>query len=242
MTRINQQDVPLMASGISDEISHSFSEGVSQLSVLVQDPKYTMESDAAILNDLASQSQTSYAKAHTRVLQPPDWLGQTSEVMKTQAKGSNTWREVIAASTLSADQYILQLSAIRRQTALQSQLVNRAKEMNERMASSKSETTSAMKAFIKTFPRESQLLEVKDDGGDMSVDSLSSQFECDIKGVARSIVKFQDDHFTTFRRDVQQVLGRAETGIELTRSIDRLGKDSGLIMERLQAGNEFFQQ
>lgn len=231
-----------MASDISDEISHSFSEGLSQLSDLIQDPKSTTESDAAILKDLTSQSQRNYAKSHTLVSQPPDLLGSTSEIMKTQPKGSSTWREVMAASTLSADQYILQLSAIRRQTALQSQVINRARRMNERMASSKSETTLAMKAFIKTFPRESQLLEDKDDGGDMRVDSLSSQFECDIKGVARSIVKFQDDHFSAFRRDTQRVLGRAEAGIELTRSIDQLGKDSGLIMERLQAGNGGLQQ
>lgn len=240
MTRINQQDVPLTAGNISDEISHSFSEGLSQLSNLVQDPKYTMESDAMILKGLVEQSQQGYKKAHTLVLQPPALRAQGSGVMKFQKSGSSTWHEVMAAGSLSADQYILQLSALRRQVALQSLTVSRAKEWNERAARIKLETTSAMNAFLKTLPQDSQVRQSEDTDGRMSIDTLSSKFECDTKDVAHSIARFQDAHFTTFQTGVQQTIEHAGTATEIVQKIHSLNKDRQLILERLGTGDGSF--
>ncbi|KAG0004513.1 hypothetical protein BGZ65_000209 [Modicella reniformis] len=240
MNRINQQGVSLTTDYISDVISRSFSEGLSHLSDLAQDQKYTMESDAVILKDLTERSQQTYAKAHSMVLQPPVLCQQESSMTKVQESGSRIWREVMTASRLSADQYILQLSGLQRQVAIRSLGVKRTKLWNEQMAHTKSEATSTMKAFIKTLPQESQIHEDKDGDGHMGVDSLLSKFEYDIKGVARSITKFQDDHFTSLQRDMEQSLGHAEAGDKLVQGIHSLKKDSAFISEHLRTSNRSF--
>ncbi|KAI7817741.1 hypothetical protein BC939DRAFT_480884 [Gamsiella multidivaricata] len=187
MVKINQRNVPQTAHDIAGEIFRPIHHGLEQLASFAEDQTCTMENDAKIFHDLTAQSQQTYAETHTRVLQAPsttlfNWQQELGTSKQRQGVGSEVWREITAASALSADQYILQLIGVQRQAAVQHLSIAKAKEVNDRLEQTKSDTICTMKAFVKTLPEESQVYE---EDKDVGVEALSSKFECDARAIAR---------------------------------------------------------
>ncbi|KAG0362573.1 hypothetical protein BGZ54_008577 [Gamsiella multidivaricata] len=235
MVKINQRNVPQTAHDIAGEIFRPIHHGLEQLASFAEDQTCTMENDAKIFHDLTAQSQQTYAETHTRVLQAPsttlfNWQQELGTSKQRQGVGSEVWREITAASALSADQYILQLIGVQRQAAVQHLSIAKAKEVNDRLEQTKSDTICTMKAFVKTLPEESQVYE---EDKDVGVEALSSKFECDARAIARSVVNFEKSHHSAFQSDLNDITAGAEAGEVVIQRVLSLKEDHSRIRERL---------
>ncbi|KAG0012201.1 hypothetical protein BGZ80_000133 [Entomortierella chlamydospora] len=231
MVRINCHSIPHSASEISGDITRSISEGLSQLSNLIQNQEYSLEDNARFLQNFTEKCQL-HGESDSQILQPSDSLAETS--LENGKISCPSWQEVATISSASADQYILQLAGLERQNTIHQLAVSRAKEAGIQMGRSKENIISMMSGFMKNLP----------EGGsgrndmELSLDALTSKFEGDFKNIRDSLVKVEDDRHAAFQNDIQRILEGANIGDEITQKIRGLVEDEGTIAERLDLRKE----
>ncbi|KAF9356462.1 hypothetical protein BGX26_005236 [Mortierella sp. AD094] len=232
MVRINHHSVPHSASEISGDITRSISEGLSQLSNLVQSQDYSLEDNARFLQNFTEQCQLYYAESDSQILQPSDNLVETFS--GNGIFSCPSWQEVATVGSASADQYILQLAGLERHNTVHQLAVSKAKEASIEMGRAKKKIISMMSSFMKSLP----------EGGsnrsdmDLSLDALTSKFEGDFKNIRDSLVEIEDDRHAAFQNDIQQILEGANIGDEIAQKIRGLVEDEGTVAERLDFPKE----
>ncbi|KAF9198073.1 hypothetical protein BGZ49_001221 [Haplosporangium sp. Z 27] len=234
MVRINHQRVPHTAAEISGDITSSISEGLARLSDLAGNQGYTLEGDSKFLHNLTEHCQFNYAEFYTRVLLPPlldlqDPDGSIGRYSENGLFPYPSWQEVSTACSASADQYILRLAEIQRHNAAHQLAVSKARESNIQMGRTKTEIVSLMNNFMKSLPKGKSTS--NENEKNLSLDSLSSKFEGDVKDIANSFVRFEDDRYTTFQDSIQETLADAEVGDDIIRKIQTLVEDDRKLSE-----------
>ncbi|KAF9173362.1 hypothetical protein BGX20_003413 [Mortierella sp. AD010] len=231
MVRINCHSIPHSANEISGDITRSISEGLSQLSNLIQSQEYSLEDNAKFLQNFTEKCQL-HGESDSQILQPSDRFAEAS--LENGKISCPSWQEVATISSASADQYILQLAGLERQNTIHQLAVSRAKEAGIQMGRSKENIISMMSGFMKDLP----------EGGsnrndmELSLDALTSKFEGDFKNIRDSLVKVEDDGHAAFQNDIQQILEGANIGDGIAQKIRGLIEDDGTIAERLDLRNE----
>ncbi|KAF8981305.1 hypothetical protein BGZ46_002980 [Entomortierella lignicola] len=234
MVRINHQRVPHTAAEISGDITSSISDGLARLSDLAGNQGYTLEGDSKFLHNLTEHCQFNYAEFHTRVLLPPlldlqDPDGSIDRYSENGLFSYPSWQEVSTACSASADQYILRLAEIQRHNAAHQLAVSKARESNIQMGRTKTEIVSLMNNFMKSLPKGESTS--NENEKNLSLDSLSSKFEGDVKDIANSFIRFEDDRYTTFQDSIQETLADAEVGDDIIQKIQTLVEDDRKISE-----------
>ncbi|KAF9989863.1 hypothetical protein BGZ75_004688 [Mortierella antarctica] len=238
MTKLNCASVPTTALSISDEIMLSLSEGITQLSALVQDQVSTVEGDAVVLRDLTQSSQRRHTERHIQTLQAPAPHAFEGGASLSEQDAAGQWHKVAAASSLSLDRHILQVARLQQDGVVRNSIVAQAKDLNQHMEQSKGRiastvTSSAAEVLQSADIDGSELAGIpgKDEGknraigGSMNIDSLDSRFEVDVKNASQTINSIDQARRTQFQHDIQGTLANAESGGDTVRTIQSLIHD-----------------
>ncbi|KAF9942290.1 hypothetical protein BGZ67_002310 [Mortierella alpina] len=238
MTKLNCASVPTTALSISDEIMLSLSEGITQLSALVQDQVSTVEGDAVVLRDLTQSSQRRHTERHIQTLQAPAPHAFEGGASLSEQDAAGQWHKVAAASSLSLDRHILQVARLQQDGVVRNSIVAQAKDLNQHMEQSKGRiastvTSSAAEVLQSADIDGSELAGIpgKDEGknraigGSMNIDSLDSRFEVDVKNASQTINSSDQARRTQFQHDIQGTLANAESGGDTVRTIQSLIHD-----------------
>ncbi|KAF9966801.1 hypothetical protein BGZ70_001215 [Mortierella alpina] len=238
MIKLNCTSVPTTALRISSEIMLSLSEGITQLSTLVQDQVSTVESGALILRDLTRTSQSRYTERHVQTLQPPTQNAFEEGVPMSEHFTADQWHKVAAASSLSLDQHILKVARLQQHGVARDRIVAQAKDLNKHMEQVKDRIaltvkSSAAEVLEGAGTDRKRLIRIcgKDEGdnravGDfMSIDSLDSRFEVDVKSAVQTIGRLDQAHHAKFQREIQDTLTHVESGGGTVKAIRDLAHD-----------------
>ncbi|KAF9115313.1 hypothetical protein BGX27_008315 [Mortierella sp. AM989] len=239
MIRINHQNVRQTANEVSEDITCSISDGLSQLSDLVQNQEHTLEGDSKFLQRFAKQCQLSYYESNNKNLQPPSLDShKPGSVVEKYSMNSEfacpSWQELSAQSSVSLDQHIIQLTGIQRHNMVRRLAMSKAKESNIQKIQVKADTTLMMNEFTKNLTE----MRSSRDEGDLSLDALSSKFENDIKNIISSLVDFEDIQHTALQNEIQQIKTVAGVGDDIAQRIQDLVEDDRKISESLSISEE----
>jgi len=152
---------------------------------------------------------------------------------------NHTWYESSGAASLSADQLILQKARLQSHNLVRQLAVSKAKDLNSLLARSNHDTLAKMKATIATATNTTSTsqnggLKVEHVTGVLSVDSLGSKFEGDIKDIVESLVRYDHDYQTALATDIEHVIVDTEAAGILTEGVRSLVDDGNKIASRLK--------
>ncbi|KAF9953345.1 hypothetical protein BGZ72_005483 [Mortierella alpina] len=239
MAKLNCTSVPTTAVNISDEIMLSLSQGIAQLSALVQDQISTVEKDAMVLRDLTQASQRRHTERHVQTLQAPTPHALEGEVSLSDTGTAGQWHKVAAASSLSLDRHILQVASLQKHGLARTLVVAQAKDLNKHMEQTKDRIALTIKSSAAEILRDADT-QYEELGGivgndesknraiedSMSIDSLDSRFEVDMKDASKTISSIDRTRHSKFQRDIQDTLTSVDSGSGIVKAIQDLAHDS----------------
>ncbi|CAO3574400.1 unnamed protein product [Mortierella alpina] len=259
MTKLNCTSVPTTALSISDEIRRSLSEGMTQLSALVQDQISMVENGATTLRDLTETSQRRYMARHVQTLQAPTPDAFEEGASLSEHVTACQWRKVAAASSLSLDRHILQVARLLQDRVARNMIVAQAKDLNKHMEQVKDRMALTVKSSAAevlqgagTDRKRLIRISAKDEdnnraaGDFMNIDNLDSRFEVDVKNAIQTIGSLDQTHHAEFQRQIQDTLTQAESGGGTVRAIRGLAHDrvriASTTTRRTKSGDAFTAQ
>ncbi|KAF9284254.1 hypothetical protein BGZ68_004821 [Mortierella alpina] len=239
MTKLNCANVPTTAVSISDETMLSLSQGITQLSAVIQDQVSTVERDAQVLRDLTHASQQRYTERHVQTLQAPTPNAFEGETAESEQDTAGQWHKVAAASSLSLDRHILQVAGLQQHALARNLMAAQARDFTKHMEQTKDRIASTIKSSAADVLQGADANRGKlgtipgnDDGknrtigSSMNLDSLDSIFEEDIKDASQTIINLDQARHAMFQHDIQDTLTRVESGGGTVKAIRGLTHDS----------------
>ncbi|KAF9558165.1 hypothetical protein EC968_007223 [Mortierella alpina] len=241
MTKLNCTNVPVTALSASDEIMLSLSQGIAQLSALVQDQVSTVERDAMALRDLTQTSQRHYTDNHVQKLQAPTPNSFEGETLLSEPNTAGQWHKVATTSSFSLDRHILQLARMQQQEVTRNFIVAQAKDLNEYMRQTKDRIvsivkSSAVEVLQSADTERKRSARIIGEGGEgegekraidesTDIDSLDSKFEADVKNASQIINNIDQMRHIDLQHDIQDTLTNAESGSGTIGAIRGLAHD-----------------
>ncbi|KAF9121702.1 hypothetical protein BGW39_010328 [Mortierella sp. 14UC] len=261
MVELGLQKVPSLANSIAGDITESLSQGLAQLSTSVQARNTTGVNDIKILQDLTAKSQVGYEANHGHLipLPGPSWPGSSpsslvlGEAGMDESGHAHAWYESSGSSSLSADQLILQKARLQSHNLVRQLAVSKAKSLNTRLMRSNTEMSASMKATtlqllvsssFKTDTMDIQkgsnsaAYQMQHVAGALSVDSLGSKFEGDIKEIVGLLNRYDDDYHTTLATEIEQVAEGADSANAVVEGARSLVEDGHKITARFQTSQD----
>ncbi|KAF9434354.1 hypothetical protein BGZ76_008147 [Entomortierella beljakovae] len=235
MIQISHQRIPQTAKEISGEITHSISEGLSNLSNLANKQEYTLEDDSKVLQNLNNQLQQTIVSSDKR----DSWRPQEHSERKQGNSGTNetlsypSWEELSSASLLSPDQFVLQLAGAQRQHEIHRLSLSNTKEENIQLGQAKRHIVSLMNTFTQNFPKSNT-----DKDGKLTLGALSSKFEADVEENATCLVEYEASRHSDLLGHIQQTNEELEFGEGIIQRIQGLIDDNNKIVEGLRDPEE----
>ncbi|KAF9919158.1 hypothetical protein FBU30_011141 [Linnemannia zychae] len=159
------------------------------------------------------------------------------------------WYETVGSASLSSDQLILQKAKLQSVNMIRQLSILRAQDLNQRFAQSNNETVASMKsttsqilAFLSSSPSKKD--SNNNDGAQteqktsstaapLSVDSLGSGFEIDIKEIVGSLIRYDTEYQTALIEEIKQISEGIETTNIVAEGAHSLVNDSNSIKLRL---------
>ncbi|KAF8935368.1 hypothetical protein BGZ47_009979 [Haplosporangium gracile] len=249
LVKLNQEKVPSLVNSVAGDITESLLQGLAQLSTSVQARNTTGVNDIKILQHLIQQSQIVYEASHAHLipLPGPSWAG--SSLLSSDSGMETTglaWYETSGSSSLSADQLILQKAKLQSHNIVRQMAVAKARDLNGRLARSENETIESLKfttsqilasslsATASTYRTTSKEEEEEEEGGALTVDSLGSKFEAEIKEIVRSLVRYDKDYQTALATEIESVFVETEAANFVAEEIRSLVNGSHKIASRFE--------
>ncbi|KAG0260433.1 hypothetical protein BG011_001904 [Mortierella polycephala] len=229
------ESIPTISSDIACGITRSITEGLTQLSGLVQNLESRTEYDATDLQACAEESQQQYANSHIRVIQTPALDGLYLNITQGGTSIDRHPQELLGGSSLSSDSHILQVTGFHRHELLQTIAASTARELRECMEAAKNDTVSKMKASVPDIYMGTGLSkdEVHREQRAMNIESLTSRFESDAMDIVRSIVDHEVAHQDKFLEMIQSAFKGVQTGFGVAQDIQAIIMDNDRISSLL---------
>ncbi|KAF9187816.1 hypothetical protein BGZ50_001741 [Haplosporangium sp. Z 11] len=229
------ESIPTISSDIACGITRSVTEGLSQLSGLVQYLESRTERDATDLQTCSEESQLRCANSHNRVIQTPALDGLYLNIAQGITSIHRHPQELLFGISLSPDSHILQVAGFHRHLLLQTISASTAKELRECMEATKDDTVSKMKAALSDIYIDTGLSKDEAHTGQcaMNIESLTSRFESDTMDIVRSIVGHEMAHQDKSLDTIQDAFKGVQTGFGLTQDIRAIITDNDRISSLL---------